>query len=1073
MIMNYPHDGRSVNISFEGEFVCSSLGRIVAKDAPVVDLTEYGRLLRILVTGRSDEELSREILSSFLLQQCDASIGQEFFDAEWYSSRYGSFGNLHPLLHYLMLGDEHGHRPHRGIWTRWVKDRASERARTALQLVIDDGALRAPNPFFDPIYYLEQNPDVFRAGVSAWGHYEKHGRAERRSPHKLIDWTWYSRFTGTEVPDIDLFFHARWSNGIFPHPLSRTDWAHAPIDDLVNLFEYNLSPTVEVFAPSSNPNFELSTRTRLPPRSIVPVFDFVNAERLENSLRTKYESDRKLRNVKVSVILPTKDRLQKLQHAVASVLTQTHRNFQLIVVNDGGTDGSSEWLRRISDDRIVVVDTAPQGVSAARNKGLDCADGEYVAFLDSDNAWTPSFLANMIAYSFLTSSDFSYSALRLFNDSGEVRYRYREYSAEDYWKANYIDMNVIFHQREKFKNVRFDEGLRRCVDWDYILKLCEIRSPVGLPVIGCDYYHDAKQVDRITLNAPAADCFCVSQRHRPSPLKVPVDHVVVYAILKEDYVFAYRDLSITLRMIDSTIKIQVVTNMGFDQDSFSSITALLASAGQPDPLLAISPLGYGGLQDYARSQCKFEPKTWTFFCSNVGKGLNQFLSILVDGSQPTIVANADKSGLVDALLYREETKRWQYSKVKNSRASVSMMPLSLCAFNISANEVGQFDLRFSDELALPLLMIAIASKIDLNMITVLEDDARSYNIAALLNSINEFSQLGIFYPSRMPDLKWLRADTEYSVENSFLCDIPVLRTIGETTLAIMTPAPHAGSGWGDEYFAESLCRAFNELGVKSSTVYRSHWKDVHREFSHALHLKGIVDIEPMTGAKNAMWIISHPDRLNERDLWACEEIFTASESHAAMISHILGRNAVFLPQCSSFCPPPDFFELQESAANGLAIFVGDSKKVLRYPIDALLKTWESVYLIGPNWGEAEYIRRKLVAEHVPNDQLQRIYAGFGAVLNQHWPDMAKNGFVSNRLFDVAACGGFFITDRCTGLSEELLKHGVVWNGGPIEEYFERRRGRSAADRFDKALKFSTSNSFKARAQVIVDRWIRA
>src|SRR5438045_9363791 len=86
---------------------------------------------------------------------------------------------------------------------------------------------------------------------------------------------------------------------------------------------------------------------------------------------------------KFSVIIPTFNRATLVLEAVDSVLAQTYGNFELIVVDDGSTDDTVERLRRVVDRRLSVVTVSHGGVSAARNAGLDAADGALIWVLDS------------------------------------------------------------------------------------------------------------------------------------------------------------------------------------------------------------------------------------------------------------------------------------------------------------------------------------------------------------------------------------------------------------------------------------------------------------------------------------------------------------------------------------------------------------------------------------------------------------------------------------------------------------------------------------------------------------------
>ena len=101
----------------------------------------------------------------------------------------------------------------------------------------------------------------------------------------------------------------------------------------------------------------------------------------------------------VSVIIPTFDRGPVLRQAIDSVLAQTYRDFDLIVVDDGSTDGTRELVEGFygGEARVRYRYQPNTGAASARNAGLDMATGEYVAFLDSDDAWKPWHLGLLTA----------------------------------------------------------------------------------------------------------------------------------------------------------------------------------------------------------------------------------------------------------------------------------------------------------------------------------------------------------------------------------------------------------------------------------------------------------------------------------------------------------------------------------------------------------------------------------------------------------------------------------------------------------------------------------------------------
>lgn len=94
----------------------------------------------------------------------------------------------------------------------------------------------------------------------------------------------------------------------------------------------------------------------------------------------------------VSVIVPNFNYAQYLGACIESVLAQTYGDFELIVVDDGSSDGSPQIARNFTDPRVRVIVQANAGVSAARNRGVQASSGRWIAFLDSDDLWTPDSL---------------------------------------------------------------------------------------------------------------------------------------------------------------------------------------------------------------------------------------------------------------------------------------------------------------------------------------------------------------------------------------------------------------------------------------------------------------------------------------------------------------------------------------------------------------------------------------------------------------------------------------------------------------------------------------------------------
>lgn len=100
--------------------------------------------------------------------------------------------------------------------------------------------------------------------------------------------------------------------------------------------------------------------------------------------------------IKVSVVIPAYNAMRFLPQAVESALAQTWRDFELLVVDDGSSDNTSEWAAQHHDGRVRLIRQANQGAAKARNTGILEAKGEYIAFLDADDLWEPTKLEKQV-----------------------------------------------------------------------------------------------------------------------------------------------------------------------------------------------------------------------------------------------------------------------------------------------------------------------------------------------------------------------------------------------------------------------------------------------------------------------------------------------------------------------------------------------------------------------------------------------------------------------------------------------------------------------------------------------------
>lgn len=105
-----------------------------------------------------------------------------------------------------------------------------------------------------------------------------------------------------------------------------------------------------------------------------------------------------MKNDMISIIIPIYNREAVIEECIASVQAQSYQNFQIVIIDDGSSDKSFEICQSLAnnDTRIKLISSEHVGVSAARNCGIDSADGEYIFFLDSDDVIHPSLLETLV-----------------------------------------------------------------------------------------------------------------------------------------------------------------------------------------------------------------------------------------------------------------------------------------------------------------------------------------------------------------------------------------------------------------------------------------------------------------------------------------------------------------------------------------------------------------------------------------------------------------------------------------------------------------------------------------------------
>ncbi len=151
--------------------------------------------------------------------------------------------------------------------------------------------------------------------------------------------------------------------------------------------------------------------------------------------------------IEFSVIIPLYNKVNYIKDCLESVLKQSHQNFEVIIVNDGSTDGSEKVVETFEDPRIRLVQQENKGASSARNYGISIANSDWIALIDADDYWYPNHLeeiyktikilpkANVVCtnYEILLEKAYLKKPTFSFDIKSEIDY------VSNYFEASYID----------------------------------------------------------------------------------------------------------------------------------------------------------------------------------------------------------------------------------------------------------------------------------------------------------------------------------------------------------------------------------------------------------------------------------------------------------------------------------------------------------------------------------------------------------------------------------------------------------------------------------------------------------
>ncbi len=299
--------------------------------------------------------------------------------------------------------------------------------------------------------------------------------------------------------------------------------------------------------------------------------------------------------------------------------------------------------------------------------------------------------------------------------------------------------------------------------------------------------------------------------------------------------------------------------------------------------------------------------------------------------------------------------------------------------------------------------------------------------------------------------------------------LDILRDHAESGLRvdILTAVPaHADAElWGDWHFAQALARAFRRKG--HAVRVRKLGETLDRATDVVLGLRGLQRFEPVIGAVNILWIISHPDLVAPEELKQWQHVFVASRRLAKRFApHALSLSV--LEQATEFTPSSLWAARRELKGSRRAsgVFVGNTRGVTREFVASAAKASLEFEVWGQGW-EGTALHDRVAGKSIGNNRLGCLYASAPFVLSDHWSDMAREGIVSNRVFDAIAAGGVVITDQVAGIEAlDLPNLFVCRNESEIREAAGAAAALSDEARLKGARSVASKFSFRARADSI-------
>jgi GT2 family glycosyltransferase len=811
----------------------------------------------------------------------------------------------------------------------------------------------------------------------------------------------------------------------------------------------------------------------------------------------------------VSVLLVARDDATRLHQCVRDLQRQSTGSWELVVVDAGSTDDSHAVLAGITrfEPRVVPVHAGPVGDAAARNAGLASARGRYVAFLDVDRPWHRDFLRT------LTLRLQAHGGVAVVARHPDDGYRFGG-TRERLLAGPYVDPALLLLRRDRVAELGgFDERLGDASTHDLVLRIVA-DGELPLAELPATARADPRATGAGDWRGALLDKHLVDWAEL-SP-EAP-GHTGIVLQVGSEPAHTIRWIQDFLAASDDRTELVVVG--GRPTRTQQVVVGTLAAVSPRVTCRFVgSELGLGAAYNLGATLVRGERVVLTRV--EVRPDIPALLTLADEACRPGVaVAQPLVVGIDDVVVsagasFAAGTKRPEpLLRGHSVRDAGSGTPLEVAAplspvvalRRETLSRLGGVDASFGSglpevELGLRAQAAGAGSCVLVPSVVAtcparrVVDDRRLLETITLLEGADTagrtappageavwrslgFEVVGVdTTPLRdvADDEDPLVVDPVYLPTVRVRPSPPLAERVAQDpprlrwTIDTAVPAGPGRSSWGDWHFARQLGQALERLGQHVAVDPREARLRPSRDHDDVvLTLRGLDRVPHRPGPVRMAWVISHPDLVDAEELATYDRAYAASTSWAAAVTREFGVPVTPLLQCTD----PSLFHPDRAAGDdGPVLFVGNSRGVFRRSLRAALAAGAEVEIHGKGW--REFLGPGVVTSGlIDNDDLGAAYAGASVVLNDHWEDMRDKGFLSNRLFDAAACGARVVSDEIDGVREVFGplvctfadEHDMAGILGDLDASFGTR-----AERLDHAARIRSEHSFDRRAAILLE-----